>query len=118
MKMTCLRDITDVTRRADLDHRRFLDAIFERMIAHRKKIPNHVDPAEAETFPVHRVFGITHRQPLQIFSVRQRTINKKIVNRESSLFRHRAHFGEARILIPPAALIEIGERDKGRREKK
>ncbi len=50
--------------------------------------------------------------PDEVHAIRRQLIDEKVVDGEAAFLDKRAHFGEARVLVPAAALVEVGEGDE------
>ncbi len=113
VKVRGLRHVADIARAAELDHRRVL-ALDLRV--HRDHRVGHVHPREAVAFAGEVVGGVLDRHADEVVAAGVAAIDEEVVDREATLLGHRAHFGEARVLVPAAALIEVGEGKEGRED--
>ena len=114
MKMAGLRHVAEIARGADFDHRLQLHLAAGGLFIDRKKRPRHVHPRKPMPRAVDGVFRVAHRDAAQHAAHGVALVDEEIINGKAMLLDHGPHLGETGILIPPAALVEIGEGEKSR----
>ena len=119
MEMAGVRDVGHIARSARrvhglLDRCRFGGAPIDRVIDPLPIDSGH--PAQGVALSAEVVLRVIQRQAHEVVRRRVALIDEKVINREPPLFDHRAHLGEAGVLIPTAALMEIREHEKRREE--
>ena len=77
-----------------------------------------IDPVEGMDFVVELVIGVRERDALELIGGINAEIDEEVIDGEATFFGDRANFGEAGILVPAAALMEIGKGKENREEEK
>ena len=77
-----------------------------------------IGPIEGMGFVVDLVIGVMERDALELIGGINAEIDEEVIDGEATFFGDRANFGEAGILVPAAALMEIGKGKENREEEK
>ena len=116
VEMAGVRDVGHVARGAEGVHRLLDGPLRSGPSADREELPRAIDPAQRVALPVEVILRMVQRQAHEVVRGRVALIDEEVINREPPLLDHRAHLGEAGILVPPAALMEIREHEQHREE--